>query len=101
MKITIITLLVLANVAALGLLWAIQTGNTLLSGAETDDEVAGVLDPSGGEHLTFVIVGSDSRAGLDDLKNFGDIGGARGDVVILVRLDRGSSSAQMLSIPRD
>jgi LCP family protein required for cell wall assembly len=51
--------------------------------------------------LTFVIVGSDSRAGLDDLKNFGDIGGARGDVVILVRLDRGSSSAQMLSIPRD
>jgi LCP family protein required for cell wall assembly len=101
LKVTIITLLVLANVAVLGLLWAIQTGNTLLSGAETDDDVAGVLDPSTGEHLTFVIVGSDSRAGLDDLKNFGDIGGARGDVVILVRLDRGSSSAQMLSIPRD
>ena len=49
----------------------------------------------------FLVVGSDSRAGLDDLTNFGAVGGARGDVVMIVRLDPKTSEAEMLSIPRD
>lgn len=101
LKVTTITLLVLANLGLLGVIWVIQTGNSLFSGASTDDEVVDVLDPASGESLTFLIVGSDSRAGLDDLTNFGAAGGARGDVVMLVRLDRARSTAQMLSIPRD
>lgn len=101
LKITTITLLVVANIAVLGIIWAIQTGNTLLSGANTDDEVVSVLDPSSGETRTFLIVGSDSRAGLDDLENFGAAGGQRSDVIILVRLDPETGSARMLSIPRD
>jgi len=101
LKVTILTLLVVANLVVLGVVWAIQTGDTLLSGAETDDEVADVLDPAAGDHLTFLVVGSDSRAGLDNLTNFGSAGGARGDVVMLVRLDTETSNAQMLSIPRD
>ena len=101
LKITVIALLVVANLALLAFIWAVQTGNALLSGADTDADVAAVLDPTTGEDRTFVIVGSDTREGLDDLDNFGSAGGARGDVVMLVRLDPATSSAQMLSIPRD
>jgi LCP family protein required for cell wall assembly len=91
---------VLANLAAIAFIWAVQTGNTLLGGADTDDEVTEVLDPASGDDLTFLVVGSDSREGLDDLTHFGAAGGARGDVVMLVRI-AGNGSAQMLSVPRD
>lgn len=101
LKITTISLLVLANLAVLGLIWAINTGNTLLSGVDTDDDVVAVLDASTGEARTFVLVGSDTREGLDDLENFGQAGGQRSDVVMLVRLDPETGSARMLSIPRD
>lgn len=101
LKITIITVLVVANIAVLGVVWLVQTGNTLLGGANTDDEVTGVLDPLSGDVRNFVIVGSDSREGLDDFTNFGRAGGERGDVIILVRLDPRTGDAQMLSIPRD
>lgn len=98
LKILTITLLVLANLGVLGFVWAIQTGNTLLSGANV--ESIDSLDPSRGGQQVFLVVGSDSRDGLDDLTNFGRAGGARSDVVMLVRVE-GSGSAQMLSIPRD
>ncbi len=101
LKVTVISLLVVANVAVLGLIWAIQTGNNLLATADTNAEVVEVLDVATGSDLTFLVVGSDSREGLDDLTNFGPAGGARGDVVMLIRLDGSTSSAQMLSIPRD
>lgn len=100
-KITTISLLVLANLVLLGFIWAVNTGSNLLSGADTDDEVVGALDPSSGEDRTFLIVGSDSREGLDDLTNFGRAGGERSDVVMLVRVDPETGSARMLSIPRD
>lgn len=100
-KITTITVLVLANIAVLGFIWAVNTGNNLLSGADTDDEVVDALDTSSGEDRTFLVVGSDSREGLDDLTNFGKAGGERSDVVMLVRVDPDTGSARMLSIPRD
>ncbi|HUG32452.1 MAG TPA: LCP family protein [Acidimicrobiia bacterium] len=100
MKVTIIVLLVVANLALLAFIWAVQTGSNLLSGADTDDEVTGALDPANEGHLIFLLVGSDSREGLDDLTNFGRAGGERSDVVMLVRLDA-SGETQMLSIPRD
>lgn len=101
LKVTIIVVLVLANLAALALVWMVQTGNNLLSGADTDSEVVGVLDPISGGSRTFVVVGSDSREGLDSLDNFGNAGGQRSDVVMLVRVDPSTGGAQMLSIPRD
>ncbi len=101
LKVTIIVALVLANLAALAFGWVVQTGNNLLSGADTDSEVVGVLDPTSGGSRTFVIVGSDTREGLDSLENFGNAGGQRSDVVMLVRIDPSTGGAQMLSIPRD
>ncbi len=101
LKVTVITALVLANLVAFGIYWAVRTGQDFLSSADTDSEVTDVLDRATGKDLTFLVVGSDSRAGLDDLTNFGAFGGARGDVVMLVRLDGDTANAQILSIPRD
>lgn len=101
LKVSIIVLLVLANVAAIGLIWAIRTGNDILALANTDEDVVSELSTASGDALTFLIVGSDSRRGLDDLTNFGSAGGQRGDVIMLVRLDRSTGEAKILSIPRD
>ncbi len=100
-KVSVISILVLANVAAGFALWGIKTGQDFLARAETDNEVTSALDTASGDSLTFLIVGSDSREGLDDLTNFGDFSGARGDVIILVKVDGNGSVMQMLSIPRD
>lgn len=100
LKALIIVFLILANIAVVGLIWAINTGNSLLSGANTDEDVVAVLTPASGDSLVFLVLGSDSRSDLDDLENFGSAGGQRGDVIMLVRVDRGEP-AQILSIPRD
>lgn len=101
LKVTIIVALVVANLAALAFVWVVRTGNNLLSGADTDSDVVSVLDPTSGGSRTFVIVGSDTREGLESLESFGNAGGERSDVVMLVRIDPSTGGAQMLSIPRD
>ncbi|MDX1468507.1 MAG: LCP family protein [Acidimicrobiia bacterium] len=101
MKITVISVLVVANLAVLAMVWALQKADRILATANTDPDVQEVLDRPSGDSLTFLIVGSDSREGLDDLTNFGAVGGARGDVIMLGRVDGESSSLQLLSIPRD
>ena len=101
MKITVISALVVANLVVLGLVWALQKADRILSTADTDPDVQDVLDQPTGDSLTFLIVGSDSRQGLEDLTNFGSAGGARGDVIMLARVDGRSSAIQLLSIPRD
>lgn len=100
-KATVLTVLVVANLGALGALWAIRTGTNFFSSASSDREVTDVLDSSTGGELTFLLVGSDSREGLDDLDHFGDFSGARADVIMLVRVGGDSSAIQMLSVPRD
>lgn len=56
------------------------------------------LSPGSG---TYLVVGTDSRQNLpDDLEgNFGDFGGARADVIILMQVADGTR--QLLSLPRD
>ncbi|MEX1037236.1 MAG: LCP family protein [Acidimicrobiia bacterium] len=98
-KVTTIVFLVLANIAAAGILWFVNVGQGALAEADTDDAVTDVLDISTGD-LTFLVIGSDTREGLEDLKNFGTAGGERGDVIMLVRVNR-DGTARMLSIPRD
>jgi LCP family protein required for cell wall assembly len=101
LKVSIITVLLLANMAALAMYWALSTGQDVLAQASTDEDVVAELSRPIGESLVFLLVGSDSREGLDDLTNFGTAGGRRGDVIMLVRLDRSTGTARMLSIPRD
>ena len=101
LKVSIITILVLANIAVVGFIWVVQTGNSLFADARTDEEVTGALDPASNGARIFLVVGSDTREGLDDLENFGNFSGARGDVVMLVRVDPSTNETRMLSIPRD
>lgn len=101
LKVTIITLLVLANVALLGFIWVVNTGNNLFADARTDEEVTEVLDPANNGRRNILVVGSDTREGLEDLNNFGNFAGARSDVVMLVSVDPATNEVRMLSIPRD
>lgn len=101
LKTTTLAVLVVANLGVLAVLWAVRTGEEVLASANTHEEVSAALDPSSGEVLTFLIVGSDSREGLDDLTYFGPSGGNRSDVIMLARLGDSGSEAQLLSIPRD
>jgi LCP family protein required for cell wall assembly len=56
--------------------------------------------------ITILLVGSNTRTGLDpsEAKFFGtsqDVGGARSDVTMLLRLNPATGAATLLSIPRD
>ncbi|HEX6674364.1 MAG TPA: LCP family protein [Actinomycetes bacterium] len=63
--------------------------------------------PKPGAPQVLLVVGSDSRAELDqpgDSSKFGttqDAGGVRADVIMLVRVDPAAHTVKVLSIPRD
>jgi LCP family protein required for cell wall assembly len=74
------------------------------------DLAKGTLAPESppGEPQNFLLVGSDSRAfveeGTQDQRSFGDegyTGGQRADTIILVRVDPRTRRAAMVSFPRD
>lgn len=69
--------------------------------AEFRMEDAGALESLASGEGTYLVVGSDSRENLpDDLDgNFGDFGGARADVIMLMQV--ADDRVQLLSIPRD
>jgi len=55
-----------------------------------------------GDPRVFLLIGSDSRADLpDDWVGYGDYGGQRADVIMLVQVIPESGSVEILSIPRD
>jgi LCP family protein required for cell wall assembly len=57
--------------------------------------------PPAGKPFNLLVVGSDTRQGLNDGGQFGQVAGQRADVLILVRIIPASHSARLLSIPRD
>jgi LCP family protein required for cell wall assembly len=96
-----VAMLVVAVLGALGVIWALNTGSNVLALAQPDHEVTAELSEPTGRDLTFLVVGSDSREGIEDLTFFGPAGGERGDVIMLVRLDATSGEVRILSVPRD
>lgn len=101
LKVVVIIALVGANLAVLAALWGIRIGQGFLATVGADPDVARVLDSGVGDDITVLIVGSDSRAGLDNLTNFGSIGGQRSDVIMLAKFTADADNVQILSIPRD
>lgn len=101
----IIGTLVLANVAAFGVYWTLQSAQAAFrdNASSLPDVVPELTERSEDsmEPIVFLVIGSDSREGLESLQNFGESDGARGDVIMLVKLYPGLGSAQILSIPRD
>lgn len=70
--------------------------------------VAARLSPSTASIENFLLVGSDSRAGADpgavDATGIGtenEVSGHRSDTIMILRHDKSSGSASLLSIPRD
>ncbi len=101
----------LAMTAVVGVLGA--TG-MLIAARETIDSVGRIpgvsasLDPAGASIENFLLVGSDSRAGADpasiDAGGIGteaEISGRRSDTIMILRRDKSTGDAALLSIPRD
>ncbi|GAC1517880.1 MAG: hypothetical protein NVS1B12_06940 [Acidimicrobiales bacterium] len=77
------------------------------NGQITREKVAGLSNTaSAGAPMTILLVGSNTRTGLDpqEVQEFGSatqVGGARSDVTMLVRLDPRTHTGNLLSLPRD
>ncbi len=72
------------------------------NGEDPDSDDDFVVPPSGDGLDVTLLAGSDSRAELDDLDGYGEFGGARADVVmVLIRPRQPGAQAAILSVPRD
>jgi LCP family protein required for cell wall assembly len=97
--------LVVANLAVGLVLFALYSGQkAFVDNATQNTDVTPELDvrpTANDEPITFLVIGSDTREGLESLQNFGASEGARGDVIMLIRVAPATGSAQILSLPRD
>ena len=66
-------------------------------------EVPGLHKSSSGRPFNLLVVGSDSREGLDDAdgSSYGNVDGQRNDTTLVVRVEPARKRVSMLSIPRD
>lgn len=68
-------------------------------GAPAESEGTATTLPEVPPPDVVLLVGSDSRSGLDDLDDYGDFPGRRADVIVLALLE--SDEVELVSIPRD
>jgi LCP family protein required for cell wall assembly len=66
-------------------------------------KVPGLHESASGRPFNLLVVGSDSREGLDDAdgSRYGNVGGQRNDTTLVVRVEPDRRRVSMLSIPRD
>jgi polyisoprenyl-teichoic acid--peptidoglycan teichoic acid transferase len=66
-------------------------------------KVPGLHEYGSGRPFNLLVVGSDSREGLDDAdgSSYGNVGGQRNDTTLVVRVEPAGKRVSMLSIPRD
>jgi LCP family protein required for cell wall assembly len=88
---------VVAVFSAVGFIYFIDSKIEKIPNEELPSLAAEVTDDG---IRNILIVGSDSREGLDDLTDFGDFSGSRTDVIMVAHLVPGDG-AQLLSLPRD
>src|SRR6266536_3636685 len=62
-------------------------------------DVPGLHSAKAGRPFNVLVVGSDSRA--NTAGQYGNVGGQRNDVTMVVRVDPGNRRVSLLSIPRD
>ena len=102
LKRSIIAFLILTNLLVFGVIYVIKSlTDQFLESVSQNEQVVSELTPADSEDpLTFLVIGSDSRQTLpDDFGDFGNFGGQRADVIMLVRIQDGKAS--ILSLPRD
>lgn len=101
-----ITLLVTVMVAgAVGMVREVDQGAT---GVREVAEVADVLSEPSAQVENFLLVGSDSREGIDPddpaigvIGTTGVVSGQRADTIMILRRDRGDGTLALMSLPRD
>lgn len=101
-----ITLLVVVAVAgAVGMVRAVDQRAT---GVREVTEVGAVLSEPSTQVENFLLVGSDSREGIDPddpaigvIGTTGDVSGQRADTIMILRRDRADGSLALMSLPRD
>lgn len=105
LKRSLVTLLVLANLGVFYVYWQLRSIEVAVQdSAQTVSDVVPQLTPTlpdSTEPLVFLLVGSDSRANLENADDFGNFEGQRSDVIMLVKIDADDGRAQLLSLPRD
>lgn len=81
--------------------WTVPLADTSTTTTSTPDAstTSAAPDPPEGTQV-FLVVGSDSRVGVDDTQIFGEVGGARADVVMLW-IQPSDAEPAIVSIPRD
>lgn len=90
------------TVAVVGAAGMLVAARRTIDTVERVPKVAAVLSASSDTVDNYLLVGSDSRAAGDP--NTGDSGGVSGnrsDTIMVLRYDRASGTAALLSIPRD
>ena len=97
-----------AIVAVLGATGTLVAARSTIDSVTRVPGVAADLSPAGAGIENFLLVGSDSRAGADptavDAGGIGteaDVSGHRSDTIMILRRDKATGDASLLSIPRD
>ncbi len=73
-----------------------------VDGVERVPGVAGALSPASSSIDNYLLVGSDSRAqGDPNTGETGNVSGNRSDTIMVLRYDKSTGGAALLSIPRD
>lgn len=105
LKRSIIALLVTINLGVFLVYFQLRAiEDTVDASVKTIPDIGERLTPRAAESadpVTFLLVGSDSRATLESTEGFGNFEGQRSDVVMLVKIHPDESRAQILSLPRD
>jgi polyisoprenyl-teichoic acid--peptidoglycan teichoic acid transferase len=98
-------------VIAFGLTFVLVVGALIVGNQVIDEKlsniprIGGLVLPEGpGQAGNFLIIGSDSRAGLDNAQAFGteaDTGPAKSDTLMIVHIDPDAKTSLLVSFPRD
>ena len=101
-------IIVAAVVAAAGTAGTLIAAKGAIDTVQRTDAVSHVLSDDSTRVENFLLVGSDTRAGSDPSSpDFGGIGseadvsGSRSDTIMILRRDRQTGEAALLSVPRD
>jgi LCP family protein required for cell wall assembly len=104
----LLALLLAAVFAVAGAAGVIRAANEVIDTVPRVDDVVAVLSPASPTVENFLLVGSDSRANSDPsspdfggIGTEGDVSGNRSDTIMVLRRDRATGEASLLSIPRD
>ena len=79
----------------------VSTTTTIATGPLVD--ISGIARLGGKNTVNILMAGLDSRANIpaDQEKSFGNVGGSRTDTIMVLRIDRDTHEAWVLSFPRD